>query len=102
MPTLLLMRGVRYTRRVRLPDGEFWVGRWAGNEIVLPSPLVSKVHAVLKCHGGFAAIKDAHSTNGSFVNEARVDTVPLLDGDHLRLGDVELLYCRQDDPTAQL
>ena len=102
MPTLLLMRGVRYTRKIRLPDGEFWIGRWPGNDIVLPSPLISKVHALLKCHGEFATIKDARSTNGSFVNEVRIDTVPLLDGDRLRLGDAEFLYCRQDDPTAEL
>ena len=102
MPTLLLMNGTRFMRRFRLPEGEVRIGRWEGNEIVLPSQLVSKVHAVLKCQGVFATVKDAHSTNGSFLNGARVDTAPLLDGDRLRLADMELMYCRQDDPTAEL
>ncbi|OUM02112.1 FHA domain-containing protein [Variovorax sp. JS1663] len=102
MPTLLLMRGARFARRIRLPDGEVRIGRWAGNEIVLPSPVVSKVHAVLKCQGAFATVKDARSTNGSFVNGARIDTAPLLDGDRLRLGDMELMFCGRDDPTAEL
>ena len=101
MPILLVMRGARFARRIGLAAGEFRLGRWAGNEIVLPSPLVSKVHAVLRCQGDFATVKDAHSTNGSFVNGVRIDTAPLLDGDRLRLADVELMYCRQDDPSAE-
>ena len=63
---------------------------------------MSKLHAVLSCQGSFAAIKDAHSTNGTYVNGARVDATPVLDGDRLRLADVELLYCLKDDPTAEL
>ncbi|WP_077000269.1 FHA domain-containing protein [Variovorax sp. KK3] len=102
MPTLLLMRGARYARRIRLSDGEVRLGRWSGNEIVLPSQLVSKVHAVLKCHGDFVTVHDMRSTNGCFVNGQRIDTSPLLDGDRLRLADMELMYCRQDDPEAEI
>lgn len=102
MPTLLVMRGVRFVRRIRIPEGDIRIGRSDGNEIVLQSQLVSKLHAVLSCQGAFAAIKDAHSTNGTFVNGARVDAVPVLDGDRLRLADVDLLYCTKDDPTAEV
>ena len=101
MPTLLVMRGARFARRIRVAEGELRIGRWDGNEIVLPSQKVSRVHAVLSCQGAFATIKDAHSTNGTFVNGTRIDSMPVLDGDRLQLADVELLFCRMDDPTAE-
>ena len=101
MPTLLVMRGARFARRIRIADGEVRIGRWDGNEIVLPSLKVSRVHAILSCQGAFATIKDAHSTNGTFVNGTRTNSMPVLDGDRLQLGDVELLFCRVDDPTAE-
>ena len=101
MPTLLVMRGARFARRIRIADGEVRIGRWEGNEIVLPSLKVSRLHAVLSCQGAFATIKDAHSTNGTFVNGTRTDSMPVLDGDRLQLGDVELLFCRADDPAAE-
>lgn len=57
---------------------------------------------MLSCRGGFATIKDARSTNGTFVNGKRTDSMPVLDGDRLQLADVELLFCRMDDPAAEL
>lgn len=101
MPTLLVMRGARFARRIRIADGEVRLGRWDGNEIVLPSLKISRVHAILSCQGAFATIKDAHSTNGTFVNGTRTDSMPVLDGDRLQLADVELLFSRVEDPTAE-
>jgi pSer/pThr/pTyr-binding forkhead associated (FHA) protein len=95
------MRGARFARRIRIADGEVRIGRWEGNEIVLPSQKVSRVHAILSCQGAFATIKDAHSTNGTFVNGSRTDSTPVLDGDRLQLADVELLFCRVEDPAAE-
>jgi hypothetical protein len=88
-------------RRIRVAEGELRIGRWEGNDIVLPSQKVSRVHAVLSCQGAFATIKDAHSTNGTFVNGTRIDSMPVLDGDRLQFADVELLFCHMDDPTAE-
>ena len=96
------MQGARFVRSIRIPEGEFRIGRWDGNEVVLPSRKVSRIHALLSCRGGSAAIKDARSTNGTFVNGERIDAMPVLDGDRLLLADVELLFCRMDDPAAEL
>ncbi|WP_269474001.1 FHA domain-containing protein [Variovorax sp. RA8] len=96
------MQGARAVRSIRIPEGEVRIGRWDGNEVVLPSRMVSRIHALLSCRGGSAAIKDARSTNGTFVNGERIDAMPVLDGDRLLLADVELLFCRMDDPAAEL
>ncbi|VTU15599.1 ABC transporter ATP-binding/permease protein [Variovorax sp. PBL-H6] len=96
------MEGARCVRRLRIPEGEVRIGRWDGNEVVLPSRKVSRIHALLSCRGGFATIKDARSTNGTFVNGSRIETLSVLDGDRLQLADVELLFCCMDDPAAEL
>lgn len=100
MPTLLVMQDLRCVRRIRIPEGEVRIGRGADNEIVLPSLKVSRIHALLNCRGSQATIKDAGSTNGIFVNGERIGALQVLDGDRLQLGDIELLFCRMDDPTA--
>ena len=89
-------------RSIRVPEGEVRIGRWEGSEIVLPSAKVSRIHALLSCRDGFATIKDAHSTNGTFVNGQSTDVMPVLDGDLLKLADVELLFCRMEGPTVEV
>lgn len=59
------------------------LGRDSSNEVVVNDPEVSRKHARLTFQGGTWVIEDLGSTNGTFVNEAR------LSGPHaLRLGDV--------------
>jgi predicted component of type VI protein secretion system len=59
-----------------------------GTDIVLADPEVSRRHAQVREHGGGVAIEDLGSTNGTFVNDRKVEGVqPLNDGDELRLGN---------------
>lgn len=66
------------------------IGRLAENDICIPEKHVSRTHAVVsfdEMMGGFV-IKDAGSSNGTFVNDKRVDkevTTPLMHGDEIRL-----------------
>src|SRR4051812_1050029 len=65
------------------------VGR-EGCDIVLPDPEVSRRHAALRITASGAAVEDFGSTNGTFVNEQRVDgTRALSDGDVVRFGNTE-------------
>jgi predicted component of type VI protein secretion system len=59
-----------------------------GTDIVVQDPEVSRRHAAVRDHGGGVAIEDLGSTNGTFVNDRKVEGVqPLSDGDELRLGN---------------
>src|SRR3954471_355957 len=65
------------------------VGR-EGCDIVLADPEVSRRHAALRIIEGGAAVEDFGSTNGTFVNEERVQGVrQLSDGDVVRFGNTE-------------
>ena len=49
-------------------------------------PMVGRQHALLRSNGVGWVIEDLHSTNGTFVNQVRVDRHQLEPGDTLRLG----------------
>lgn len=84
-------------KRFELKGLKMNIGRTAGNDIVLDDATVSSSHAVLIFSGGGWKIEDAGSSNGTFVNGARVSSKALKGGDTLRLGKVELKF---DGPAA--
>ena len=63
------------------------IGRAPDNDIVVSDPSVSSYHAELHDVGGAYRIVDLDSHNGTFVNEQRVTTAPLAEGDVVGLGD---------------
>lgn len=65
------------------------IGRESDNSIRLEEDSVSARHAALVQEGGRWWLEDMGSTNGSFVNEARVNgRAPLANGDTVRFGRV--------------
>ena len=63
------------------------IGRGEENDLVLPDSRISRAHGLLTARQGGLVYTDLGSTNGSFVNGARVSEVALGPGDVLRLGD---------------
>jgi pSer/pThr/pTyr-binding forkhead associated (FHA) protein len=81
-----------------LPGGVRTLGRAAGADFILDAPLVSRVHCRLTAMpDGTLEVKDLDSTNGTFVNGERVETAPLVSGDRLGVGRVELVALRDAD-----
>lgn len=48
------------------------IGRDETSDLAIPSPLVSRNHAILRCESSKVIIQDLNSTNGTFVNGKRV------------------------------
>jgi len=64
------------------------IGRNPANEIILQDPQASQFHATLAEHQGGLLLRDENSTNGTFVNQARVEgLVELQAGDRISIGD---------------
>lgn len=62
-------------------------------QVVVNDPSVSKRHAMFRLRGQTIEVEDLKSTNGTFVNERRMDQVAVLkDGDMVRLGTVVLKF----------
>ena len=80
-------------RRIALRAGENLLGRDEQALLAIDSPAVSRHHARIIVTAGGASIEDLGSKNGTFVGGRRVkETVPLFDGDEIRLGSVRLQF----------
>lgn len=79
-------------------DAARTVGRANRSDFVLDAALVSRVHCRLLTDArGDLMVEDLDSTNGTFVNDQRVNgRAPLSPGDRLRVGRVELSVRRAE------
>ena len=67
------------------------LGRAARADFVVDVPLVSRFHCrfTASAEGGLL-LEDLESTNGTLVNDKRIDKSVLTQGDRVRIGRVEL------------
>ena len=78
------------------------LGRTAENDVHIPERQVSRRHAVISCQDGRFSINDRGSTNGTFVNDKKVeDEQPLRVGDEVRLFTTVIRLMSAADKTAQ-
>ena len=97
-----------FLEQVRPPSSRHWsfdgdimtIGRDPSSVIHVDDTSISRHHADLIRHGLSWTIIDAHSTNGTFVNDRRVSETALQDRDRIRLGQVEFVV-RQSGLAAQ-
>lgn len=74
-------------------DGEVVLGRGSQAEIRLEDPFASSQHARIYVQAGVFAIEDLRSTNGTYLNEERLESPrPLHPGDRVRIGDSEFTF----------
>ncbi|MDP3857830.1 MAG: FHA domain-containing protein [Stagnimonas sp.] len=72
------------------------VGRDAGNDIRLPEPAVSSRHATIIRKAGRVVLHDLKSSNGTWVNGARIDNQELVHGDMVAFGRVVMAFIDED------
>ena len=68
------------------------IGRDSSNDIQVHDTEISRRHARIVCKGNVFVWEDSKSSNGSFVNQKRVDRHELKTGDRIRLGRTWLLF----------
>jgi pSer/pThr/pTyr-binding forkhead associated (FHA) protein len=66
------------------------VGRAPRADFILDVALVSRLHCRLTAGDDQLEVMDLESTNGTFVNDKRIEIASLAAGDRLRIGRVEL------------
>jgi pSer/pThr/pTyr-binding forkhead associated (FHA) protein len=72
-----------------LCDGEMVIGRSPYCSLILEHETLSRVHATLRVAGNGLVLDDQNSSNGTFVNGARISApTPVGPGDDIRLGKV--------------
>jgi two-component system cell cycle response regulator len=89
---LVVLYGPNPGRRYALAAGETVIGRSAEATLALDAESVSRRHARIHCADGAATIEDLGSTNGSYVNDRKVERCGLKDGDIIRIGAAILKF----------
>ncbi len=89
-----MLRGPRQGQSIPL-SGRVTLGRAPDNTVPLEDARVSRRHALIEVSGDQVRLTDLASTNGTFVNQRRVTSADLREGDLVRMGDVTLLVRRR-------
>jgi hypothetical protein len=90
---LVARSGSRAGQSFGLKQGDNTVGRDPSRaDIVLDDPTMSGEHARIRLEGGQFYLYDLASTNGTFVNNRRVQRQMLMDNDVVRFGNAELVF----------
>jgi pSer/pThr/pTyr-binding forkhead associated (FHA) protein len=71
------------------------IGRAAQADFVIDAPLVSRVHCRLEANDQALGVVDLSSTNGTYVNDERIERARLRAGDRLRVGRMEFLVAEE-------
>jgi diguanylate cyclase (GGDEF)-like protein len=87
--------------RFPLGDAPILVGRGEGCDIRLREDSVSRRHLRIERDGPGYRVTDLQSTNGTYVNEERVATGLLKDGDYLHIGNCICRYLAGGNVEAQ-
>lgn len=87
------LKGQRFTLRA----GRCTIGRGGDNDIVVDDPSVSIGHAWIMNQHGRYLIMNTLSTNGTFVNDRRIHEANLKHGDHIRLGQAEMVFLTREN-----
>jgi DNA-binding NtrC family response regulator len=86
--TTLLVYHADGVEAVALRERPLVLGRDSAADVVIRHPSLSRQHARLELRDGEVWITDLGSTNGSFVNDQRVDEIVVHPGDQIRLGSL--------------
>src|SRR5215212_11830511 len=67
------------------------IGRSARNDVCIPDPFASRVHAEVRREGDLYVMQDLGSANGTYYNGSRLaQTVGLTPGDRIQIGETEI------------
>ena len=82
-----------FTFRI-LPGAIKTIGRAPASDFRVEAALVSRLHCRLTAGAAELEVVDLESTNGTFVNGARVERAVLKSGDRLSVGKIEFVVSR--------
>jgi putative serine protease PepD len=99
---LTITAGADAGKTVQVQGNEFTIGREAGADLVLADGKASRRHAALRpLPDGRATLYDLGSSNGTFVNGQRVQSILLQGGEQIQIGDTVLVPGQVIVPGAQ-
>lgn len=100
MPSLFVIEGNDQGARYELDRDSVGLGREAANDIQIHDTEVSRRHAVIQRAGHVFELADLGSSNGTFVNNQRVQRHTLASGDEVQMGSTRMLFTGAAEETG--
>jgi serine phosphatase RsbU (regulator of sigma subunit) len=93
MPDLIVKYPDRAPDTFPLGRLRITIGRSARNDVCIPDPFASRVHAEVRREGDVYVMQDLGSANGTLFNGARVEApMTLATGDRIQIGETEIEF----------
>ncbi|MBI2925613.1 MAG: FHA domain-containing protein [Verrucomicrobia bacterium] len=92
MAKLVINAGQPEAVEIELREGTNRLGRRDSNDVQIDHASVSGAHCEIFVQGGAVHVRDLNSTNGTFIDGARIIESALQPGQTLQLGEVRMLY----------
>jgi phosphoserine phosphatase RsbU/P len=97
MPELIVKYPDRTPDHFPLGRLRITIGRSARNDLCIPDPFASRVHAEVRREGDGYLLQDLGSANGTLYNGSNVEgVIPLMAGGRIQIGETEIIF---DDGT---
>ncbi|CRZ14354.1 FHA domain-containing protein [Mycolicibacterium neworleansense] len=97
---LSIVRGAASGAKFALAHPYTTAGRYPDSTVLLDHVTVSRRHAEFRWVDGHYWVIDTGSLNGVYVNQIRVESAPLNNGDEIWIGKFDLVFtCRELDAT---
>jgi diguanylate cyclase (GGDEF)-like protein len=99
---LIVLSGRSVGKMYKVPSGEHTLGRSTDADIRLDDEGVSRFHSkIVRAPDGNVQLLDLESTNGTYVNGARIGEFGLSDGDRIQVGSVTILKFSYQDSLEE-
>jgi len=98
VPSLFVIQGFNKGARYDLAahEGAVTIGRESGNLVRLDDNEVSRRHAEIRRVGQGFVVGDLKSSNGTYLNNRKVERAELSSGDQIQIGRTILVYSKDD------
>lgn len=101
MASLYVIRGKNQGRHFVLRNDAMTLGRDAANQIHVQDTEVSRRHAEIRELGvNEYQLTDLGSSNGTFVNGARIETATIRSGDRIQVGKTLMIFTGGPEPVS--
>lgn len=100
MACMFVIQGRDQGTRFELDASLIGVGREATNRVRLHDVEVSRRHAQIVCADASFKLVDLGSSNGTFVNEQRIDQHVLQSGDRVQVGRTLMIFTGNEDRSS--
>jgi len=100
-PELVFLAGGGSVDKKAVTKNRFTLGRHQDCDLVIPDTIASREHAVIRESQGKFILEDLKSRNGTLVNGKRISTVPLSDGDEIRIGDCRIMFVEKPQEPSK-